>query len=76
MWNHCQKDWNLAVSSTKWKPKFITTLSIVEDADDPNVCCIQTRASDIAMLVDLGDLDALKEISYHAISNAFTPLDF
>ena len=26
--------------------------------------------------VDLGDLDALKEILYHAISNAFTPLDF
>ena len=44
--------------------------------DDPDVCCIWTRASDIAMLVDLGDLDALKEISYHAISNAFTPLDF
>ena len=44
--------------------------------DDPNVCCIQTRTSDIAMLVDLGDLEALKEISYHAISNAFTPLCF
>ena len=28
------------------------------------------------MLVDLGDLDALKEILYHAISNAFTPLCF
>ena len=49
---------------------------LVEDADDPDVCCIRTRACDIAMLVDLGDLDALKEISYHIISNAFTPLDF
>ena len=49
---------------------------LIEDVDDPNVCCIQTRASDIASLVDLGDLEALKEISYHAISNAFTPLCF
>ena len=49
---------------------------LLEDADDPNVCCVQTRASDIATLVDLGDLDALKEISYHAISNAFTALCF
>ena len=49
---------------------------LVEDADDPNVCCVWTRASDIASLVDLGDLNALKEISYHAISNAFTPLNF
>ena len=49
---------------------------LLEDADDPNVCCIQTRASDIALLVDLGDLEALKEISYHAISNAFTPFVF
>ena len=46
---------------------------LLEDADDPNVCCIRTRASGIALLVDLGDLKALKEISYHAISNAFTP---
>ena len=49
---------------------------LIEDVDDPDVCCVWTRASDIAMLVDLGDLNALKEISYHAISNAFTPLDF
>ena len=38
--------------------------------------CFWTRASEIALLVDLGDLEALKEISYHAISNAFTPLCF
>ena len=65
--------------------KFITTLSdcavsgcdcLLEDADDPNVCCVLTRASDIALLVDLGDLKALKEISYHSFPNAFTPLCF
>ena len=44
--------------------------------DDPDVCCIWTRASGIALLVDLGDLDALKEISYHSIPNVFTPLCF
>ena len=53
------------------------TVSLLEDADDPNnVSCIQTMASDIASLVNLGDLEALSEISYHSINNAFTPLCF
>ena len=49
---------------------------LLEDVDDPNVCCIWTRASDIALLVNLWDLKALKEISYLSIHNAFTSLCF
>ena len=45
---------------------------LLEDVDDPNVCWVWTRASDIALLVNLEDLEALKEISYHSIHNAFT----
>ena len=53
--------------------KFITTLSdcaasvtvSLRSIDDPDVCCIWTRAGGIASLVNLGDLEVLKEISYH-----------
>ena len=49
---------------------------LFDDVDDPDVCCVWTKASDIASLVNNGALQALSEISYHSVNNAFTPLCF